>query len=129
LHDALEREFNARQWGAVRSLYHDEALLCTVAAHPKVLGPDELMDVFGRLDQTAYEIGREHRVIPIDDHAIIVSAPLRYENEVGVAHDQKTWLLTFKDDLVYRSCDDSSEEAARAAYAAHGIDIGIHEHS
>ena len=127
LHDALASAFNARQWDEVRALYHDDALLCTVAAQHQVLGPDELMVVFAGLDKTAYLIGAEQRVVPIDDHAVIVTAPLRYEHGRGVAHDQKCWLLTFKDDLVFRSCDYATEAAARGAYAEHGIEIGIHE--
>ena len=129
LHDALAAAFNARQWDAVRSLYHDDALLRTVAARHKVLGPDELMEVFAGLDKTAYLIGSEQQVVPVDDDAVIVMASLRYEHNRGVAHDQKCWLLTFKDDLVFRSCDYPTEVAARAAYAEHGIDLGIHEHS
>jgi hypothetical protein len=127
LHDALAAAFTERRWEDVRSLYHDDALLCTVAAHHEVLGPDELMEVFARLDQTAYMIGKDPRAVPIDDHAVMVIASLRYENSMGIAHDQVCWLLTFKDDLVYRSRDYPSEAAARAAYAEHGIDIGIHE--
>jgi hypothetical protein len=59
----------------------------------------------------------------------MVIASLRHENTRGVAHDQICWLLTYKDDLVYRSCDYASEAAARAAYAEHGLALGIHEHS
>jgi hypothetical protein len=129
LHDALATAFNARRWDEVRSLYHDDALLCTVAAKHRVLGPDELMEVFADLDKTAYLIGAEQQVVPIDDHAVIVMAPLRYEHGRGVAHDQKCWLLTFKDDLVFRTSDYPSEAVARAAYAEHGIDIGLHERS
>jgi hypothetical protein len=127
--EALAQEFNARRWGDVRALYHDDALLRTVAAHHQVLGPDELMEVFAHLDETVYLVGKEQRVVPIDDHAIMVIASLRHESRMGVAHDQVCWLLTYKDDLVYRSCDFTSETAARAAYAEHGIELGIHEHS
>ena len=127
--DALEREFTARRWSNVRSLYHDEALLRTVAAQHQVLGPDELMEVFAHLDDTVYLIGKEQRVIPIDDHAAMVIASLRHETRMGVAHDQVCWVLTFKDDLVFRSSDYTSEAAARSAYTEHGIDLGIHEHS
>ena len=129
LHDALAAAFNAGQWPQVRELYHDEALLCTVAANHQVLGPDELMEVFARLDETAYLIGKDQRVVPIDDHAIMVIASLRHENSMGVAHDQVCWLLTFKDDLVFRSRDYPSEQTARSAYAEHGLELGIHEHS
>ena len=86
--DALERQFTAREWSNVRSLYHDEALLSTVAAQHQVLGPDELMEVFAHLDDTVYLIGKEQRVIPIDDHAAMVIASLRHETRMGVAHDQ-----------------------------------------
>jgi hypothetical protein len=127
--EALEREFTARRWSDVRSLYHDEALLRTVAAGHRVLDPDELMEVFAHLDDTVYLIGSERRVIPIDDNAAMVIASLRHESSMGVAHDQVCWLLTFKDELVFRSSDYVSEAAARSAYGENGIGLGIHEHS
>ena len=52
--DAVASAFNRRDWDGLRTLYHDDALLVTVIAHGNVVGPDELMDIFRDLDQTAY---------------------------------------------------------------------------
>ncbi len=124
--DAVASAFNRRDWDRLRTLYHDDALLVTVIAHGNVVGPDELMDIFRDLEQTAYLIGREQRVVAIDDHAVIVVAPLRYEPSAGgIAHSSRAWLLTFKDELVYRSRDFHDEQEARDAYALHGIDLGV----
>ena len=41
---------------------------------------------------------------------------------------RRCWLLTFKDDLVFRSCDYATEAAAQGRrMSEHGIEIGIHE--
>jgi SnoaL-like domain len=118
--------FNGRDWDRLRTLYHDDALLVTVIAHGKVVGPDELMDIFRGSDQTPYLIGRDQRIVAIDDDAVIVMAPLRYESGSGaIAHSRRAWLLTFKDDLVFRTHDYQGEQEARDAYAQHGIGLGV----
>ena len=123
--DAVSVAYTARDWAMLRTLYHDEARLSTVAAHGRVVGPDELMIIFEELTRTPYSLGPAS-VVAIDDHAAIVTAPLRYPLEQGgIAHDEKTWLLTFKDELVYRSMAYDSQASARAAYAEHGISLGL----
>jgi hypothetical protein len=37
----------------------------------------------------------------------------------------RSWILTFKDGLVWRSCFYRSDDDARAAYEKHGIDLDI----
>ena len=57
---------------------------------------------------------------------MLVSAQLRYPLEQGgLADSQRTWLLTFKDGLVWRTRFYRSEANARSAYAQLGIDLGI----
>lgn len=123
--EAVSDAFNRSDWTTLRTLYHEQARLCTVAAHERVVGPDELIAVFERLDQTTYLIG-ETTTEAIDDDAAIVSANVRFPLEAGgVGYAPKTWLLTFKGGLVYRTSAYSSSERAKAAYRQHGIDLGI----
>ena len=117
--------FNRSDWVALRSLYHDEARLCTIAAHERVVGPDELVTIFESLEQSPYLIG-ETTTEAIDDDAVVVSAHLRYPLEDGgVAYAAKSWLLTFKEGLVYRTTAYASAEKAKIAYRQHGVELGI----
>jgi ketosteroid isomerase-like protein len=123
--EAVAEAFDGGDWEALRALYHDDALLCTMAAHERIVGPDELIEIFKALDTTTYQIG-DTDTEAIDDHAVIVSGPLRYPQESGdTAYAAKSWVLTFKDELVYRSNSYPSPERARTAYVQHGIDLGM----
>jgi ketosteroid isomerase-like protein len=123
--EAVAEAFDGGDWEALRALYHDDALLRTMAAHERIVGPDELIEVFASLDSTTYQIG-DTDTEAIDDDAVIVSGPLRYPQESGdTAYAAKSWILTFKDELVYRSNSYASPERARRAYLQYGIDLGI----
>src|SRR5262249_55509948 len=108
--EAVAEAFDNGDWDALRALYHDDALLCTMAAHERIVGPDELMEIFSSLDSTMYQVG-DTQTDAIDDHAVIVSGPLRYPQETGdTAYAAKSWLLTFKDGLVFRTNSYASPE-------------------
>ena len=124
---AVDEAFSCGDWPGLRRLYHDDALLCTVAAHERIVGPDELMEVFAGLAGTVYSIGST-QTVAIDDAAVVVSGQLRYPLEHGgIADSPKVWLLTFEDDLVYRSRAYRSVTEAREAYERHGIGLGLDE--
>src|SRR5262245_48026309 len=117
----IDVAFKARDWAGLRRLYHDRSLLCTVAAHERVVAPDELMEVFDALEGTPYSIGATH-VAPVGDDAVVASGQLRYPLEHGgIADAHRAWLLTFKDGLVWRSCFYRSEAEALRAYDELGI--------
>lgn len=117
--------YRGQDWVGLRRLYHDEALLCTQAADGRVVGPDEVVGIFEDLQRTVYSVGEAANVI-VDDDAVMVSARLRYQPASGgMADVKRVWLLTFKDGLVYRSRYYRSETEALAAYAAHGIGLGL----
>lgn len=123
----VDSAFKASAWSALRRLYHDDALLCTVAAHERVVGPDELMEIFEALEGTAYSIG-ETRTVAVDDATVLVSAQIRYPLEQGgLADSHRTWLLTFRDGLVWRTRFYRTEADARSAYAQLGVDLGIEQ--
>ncbi len=127
---ALTREvasaFTSRDWQRLRGLYHEEAILTPVAAFEELLTPDEIIEVFSRLDQDPfYELG-EMSTVALDDHASMVSGRLRFRLASGGFGDGfRAWVLTFKDDQLFRTRAYSSEDEARAAYAEHGIGLGI----
>jgi len=117
--------YTRKDWARLRTLYHDDARLCTMAAREAVVGPDEVIETFKNLAGTVYSIGKT-AVFGMDDDAVKVVGRLRYPLENGGMGDSEiTWLLTFKDDLLYRSRPYKSRAAARAAYAEHGITLGL----
>ena len=86
---------------------------------------NELFTAFAGLEHTSYQVG-ETTTEAIDDSAVIVSAQLRYPDEQGgVVYAPKSWVLTFKDDLLYRSRAYPSPDRARAAYRRHGVELGM----
>jgi hypothetical protein len=118
--------YDKKDWRALRALYHDDARLFTSAAGEQVVGPDELMDVFEALQNSTYAVGAT-TTEPIDDHAVLISGRLRHPLPGGGLGDShRSWILTFKDGLVWRSCFYRSDDEARAAYERHGIDLDIH---
>ncbi len=125
--ELVSEAYTSHDWEGLRTLYHDEALLCTVADHESVVGPDEVIEVFKRAAGTAYSVGPPAAVVALDDHAVKVTARVRYPLKGGgIGDSERTWLLTFKDGLVFRSRSYHSRAEARAAYAEHGIERGIH---
>ena len=117
--------YNRKDWQALRALYHDDARLFTSAAGERVVGPDELMDVFEALEKTMYSVGATSTQA-IDDDAVLISGRLRYPlPSGGLADGHRSWILTFKDGLVWRSCFYHSDGEARAAYEQHGIDLDL----
>jgi hypothetical protein len=123
--DAVADAFNRADWARLRVLYHDEARLSTVAAHERIVGPDELVRIFAELENTTYAIG-ETVTEAIDDDAVIVSGHMRYPLEDGgVAYAEKSWVLTFKDGLLFRSKSYASTDKARTAYQQYGVALGM----
>lgn len=123
---AVSDAYLGADWARLRTLYHDDALLCTMAAHQEILPPDALIRIFRELNEhSVYEV-HQHGVVSIDDSAVLVSGQIRYPlPKGGFGHGDRTWVLTYKDGLLYRSCAYRNEAQARAAYAGEGIELGI----
>ena len=123
---AVSDAYVEADWARLRSLYHDDALLCTIAAHQEILPPDQLIGIFRELSEhSVYEV-HQQGVEAIDDSAVLVSGQIRYPlPNGGFGHGERTWVLTYKDGLLYRSCAYRNEAQARAAYAGGGIELGI----
>jgi hypothetical protein len=126
LTEAVNDAYQRADWPALRALYHDDALLSPIAAQHEIVNPDALVRLLAHVtSETVYEIdGTE--TIAIDDHAALVTGRIRFPLPAGgFGEGQRTWLLTYKDDLLYRTCAFTSPAKARAAYAEHGLDLGI----
>ena len=123
---AVSVAYTSRNWSRLRSLYHEEAVLTPIAAYEELLTPDEIIELFKELvHDPIYELGAM-RTVPLDDKAAMVSGRLRFRLQSGGFGDGfRAWVLTYNDGLLYRSRAYNSEEEARAAYAEHGIELGI----
>jgi hypothetical protein len=121
---AISDAFATRDWTALRALYHDEALILSVAAGERILTADELIDVLAATDVKTYSTD-DAETEALDENAVIVAGLVRERDEAEVMYAPSAWVLTFKDGLVWRSRAYSSVEKARAGYAEDGIDLGM----
>ncbi len=123
---AVQEAYEQQDWARLRALYHDDALLSTVAAQHEILPPDELIAVFRRLaTDSVYEVDGATTEI-LDDSAALVVGRIRYPLSGGGFGDgNRSWVLTMKDELLYRTCAYATPARAREAYAEHGVTLGI----
>jgi hypothetical protein len=121
---AISDAFASGDWQRLRSLYHDEARIVSVAAGDRVLSPDELIELLSTSENDSYSTD-DARTITFDDNAVAVAGVMRRREEVQTLYAHSAWLLTFHEGLVWRSKAFRSIDQARVAYAEHGLDLGI----
>ena len=121
---AISDAFATGDWERLRSLYHDDARIVSVAAGERVLGPDELIEVLSTLENTSYSTD-DAKTEAFDDNAVVVYGTVRERDEVGTLFTSSAWALTFSDGLVWRSKAFASVDEARAAYEEQGLDLGL----
>ena len=121
---AISHAFKTRDWTALRGLYHDDALILSVAAGERILTPDELSNVLAAIEVSAYSTA-DAETEAFDENAVVVSGLVRQRDEIETIFIPSAWVLTFKDGLVWRSRAYDSVEAARTAYAEEGVDLGM----
>ena len=62
----------------------------------------------------------------LDEYAVLLKGSVRYPSEDGgFNHVQRSWLYVVVDGRLYRSQMFATSEEAKAAYAAHGRDLGV----
>ena len=123
--EALSDAFTTGDWERLRSLYHDDARIVSVAAGEKILGPDELIEVLSALDENRSYSTDDTKTEAFDHNAVVVYGILRERDEVGTMFTESAWVLTFSDGLVWRSKAYPSLREARAAYEELGLDLGL----
>jgi len=122
--DAISDAFVSRDWERLRSLYHDEARISSVAAGDRILSADGLIEVLAAIEGGSYSTD-DVATEALDENAVVVLGLVRARDEVGIMFTPSTWLLTFQDGLVWRSKAYRSPEEARSAYQEHGLDLGM----
>ena len=121
---AISDAFTTQDWAHLRSLYHDEARISSVAAGDRILGPDELIELLSQAEGWTYSTD-DARTEVLGANAVIVSGIASQRDEVGTLFFPSAWLLTFYDGLVWRSKAYRSVREARAEYGELGLDLGI----
>jgi len=122
--EAISDAFTTGDWERLRSLYHDEARIVSVAGGERVLGPDELIEVLSGLENTSYSTD-DAKTQAFDDNAVVVYGIVRERDEIGTLFTSSAWVLTFFDGLVWRSKAFPSIQDARKAYEEQGLGLGL----
>jgi hypothetical protein len=116
----------SRDWDAMAALYHPQALIVTVTGGPDPLPADELIAELQRASADTWYAVKSWKTYAIDEHAVIVSGRMRRSVPRGGFEDAAhVWLLTVRDDLIYRQGVYGTEEEAVDAYRRLGVDLGI----
>jgi hypothetical protein len=122
----LSRVFASRDWGAMRGLYHPDALVFTVTGGPEPLAADEIVAELERASQDFIYFVTGSDPSAIDEHAAIATGRIRRRMPQGGFEDAAhVWLLTVREGLIYRQGVYRSSEAASVAYARLGVSLGV----
>jgi hypothetical protein len=122
----MSRVFAARDWPAMRELYHPKALIFTVSGGPAPLAADEVVAELERASQDFVYSVRGSDPMALDEHAAIVTGRMRRRVPRGGFEDAgHVWLMTVLEGLLYRQAVyDDPAEAARS-YERLGITLGV----
>jgi hypothetical protein len=125
---ALIRAFNDMSWDRLRSLYHDDGLLVTVAGGDGPLGPDDTLAAMRRASQDVVHSIVVDAPAAIDAHAAVVSGSVRSRHAGGgFAVARRGWVVTFAEGKLYRLRVARNVAAARRLYERHGISLGLQD--
>jgi hypothetical protein len=122
----LTRLFERRDWRGVRALYHPRARVLTVMGGDTPLTADEVVAGLERASADWVYSVKGSDAQPLDEHAAIVGGRMRRHVASGGWEDAShTWLLTVRDDLIYRQGVYHDVGEAEQAYARLGPSLGI----
>ena len=114
------------RYDEIRSTYHPDARLITVAGGSDPLGPHEThAALMAALRKASYRPPETVEAVAIDEIAALGAANIRYPVEHGHAVARRVWLFTVKDGLLFRSMPMHSEAEARDRYHRHGTTLGL----
>lgn len=122
----MSRVFAARDWSAMRALYHPKALVFTVTGGPAPLAADEVIVELERASQDFVYSVRGSDPVALDEHAAIVTGRMRRRVPRGGFEDAgHVWLMTVRDGLLYRQAVYGEPAEAVEAYERLGITLGV----
>ena len=122
----LDAAFTARDWSAMRRLYHPDALIFTVTGGPNPFPADSVIAELERASNDAIYKVTAAPPRSLDEHAAVITGSVRWRTPSGAFEDAShTWLITVKDELVYRQAIYATPADAIAAYAELGLNLGV----
>jgi hypothetical protein len=122
----LFRAFNARDWQALKRVYHPAALIFTVTGGPEPLAAGEIVAELERASSEVMYSVHGDPPVALDQHAVMITGRMRRRMPGGGFEDAgHVWLLTTRDDLVYRQAVHRDTASAEASYAALGVTLGV----
>jgi Domain of unknown function (DUF4440) len=126
--DNLSKVFAARDWHAMRALYHPDALIITVTGGPAPLAPNDVIAELERASDDFVYLVTADDTIAIDEHAAIVTGRMRRRlPERGFEDAAHVWLLTVREGLLYRQAVYHDAAEALSAYNRLGIRLGMED--
>jgi hypothetical protein len=124
--EELSKVFAARDWRAMRALYHPDALILTVTGGPEPLTADEIIAELERVSRDLVYTVTASAPVAIDEHAAMVTGRMRRRlPQDGFEEAGHVWLLTVRDGLIYRQSVHHEAEQAVAAYRNGGLTLGV----
>jgi ketosteroid isomerase-like protein len=122
----LFEAFTARDWRAMRTLYHPKALIFTVTGGPAPLIANQ---VIGELERASKELAYSvsaSETVAFDEHAVMVTGRMRRGLPGGGFEDAAhVWLLTVRDGLIYRQGVYRDPDEAEEEYERLGATLGL----
>jgi len=122
--DRVAETYESGDVHALIDLYDQNALICSAAEPDVAVSRDELFERSDVLQRT-HLVGAIDR-IPIDETAGLLRAIARTTADGRYRPAAEyVWLLTFRENLIYRQRVLGSRADAIAFYARHGVDLGM----
>jgi hypothetical protein len=122
----LFRAFAARDWRAMRMLYHPKALIFTVTGGPEPLVASQVIRELERASKEFAYAVTASETVEVDEHAVIVSGRMRRRLPEGGFEDAAhVWLLTACEGLIYRQGVYRNRDEAASAYERLGTSLGL----
>jgi uncharacterized protein DUF4440 len=124
--EAANRCMHARDWEAMRALYHPRSRNALVASGGRPLGRDETIELLRTgMEEALYAVTPVERQA-VGDHGAVVRSRIRYRNPDGFwADEERIWLLVEQDGLIYRTVPYPTIDAAEQAYAEAAPELGL----
>ena len=123
----MSEAFADRDWKRLARLYHPDARLEAVMAGDDFLSATELISALERaVTDPRYRPPSWSSPRDIDDHAALITGVSgRRLDHDSFTEGSRVWVMTFQDDLLYRSRVFTKADQALRFYDEHGVDLGI----
>jgi hypothetical protein len=122
----LSKVFAARNWRAMRALYHPSALILTVTGGPDPLSADDVIAELERASQDSVYSMTASDPVALDEHAALITGRMRWRlPQGGFEEAGHVGLLTASEGLIYRQGVYDDRLEAADAYERLGVTLRV----